>query len=208
MRFFLFGPRLWGGVRPGVSFSPRDFQKLAFPSGTASKATGIEGGFVYVIRDQSGRHKIGSSVDPIQRIAQLQTGCAETLDFAFIGTAPAGAYTRIERYAHTLLEAQKIPNVGDEWFAVPASIAIGAVHEAALRLGDPVQQVSPIMVPQILAIAQQEARKVKLPGKHFGMLNAFPWFIRWPLGIGLGVGFGLFVALLIQIATTAAQSGN
>ena len=207
MRFFLFGPRLFGGIRPGVSFSPNDLRKFVMPSGSMSKTAGITGGFVYVLKDESGRHKIGSSIDPIQRIAQLQTGSAEHLDFAFIGTAPAGAYTRIERYAHDLLEFQKIPNAGDEWFAVPASIAIGAVHEAAMRLGDPIQQVQPIMVPQILAIAAAEAKKTTLPGKHFGMLNVFPWFIRWPVGIGLGIVFGLMFALILQIFITANGGG-
>jgi hypothetical protein len=210
MRFFLFGPRVLG-VRPGVSFSPRDFQKLAYPSGTASKTEGITGGFVYVLKDESGRHKIGSSVDPIQRIAQLQTGSAERLDFAFIAAAQAGAYTRIERYAHDLLKFQKIPNGGDEWFAVPASIAIGAVMEASSRLGDPVQQVQPIMVPQILEIAAQEAKKIsKAGGGVFGhgILGGLPWFIRWPIGLTIGTVVGLVFAGIIELLIIAAHSGS
>lgn len=205
MRFFFFGPRIFG-IRPGISLNPGDFRRFALPSGTASK--GISGGFVYVLRDESGRHKIGSSIDPIQRIAQLQTGSAERLDFAFIGTAPETAYIRIERYAHDLLKFQKIPGVGDEWFAVPASIAIGAVMEAAMRLGDPIQQVQPIMVPHILAVAAEEARKTSLPGKHFGAMNVFPWFIRWPISIVLGVIFGLAVALVIELISVITKVGT
>jgi hypothetical protein len=77
------------------------------------------------------------------------------LSFAFIGVAPEMTYTQIERAAHDLLECQKVPNGGNEWFGVPASIAIGAVYEAAQRLGFPVQQVSPEMVPQIIYLANQ-----------------------------------------------------
>lgn len=153
MRFFFTGPRVLG-IRPGISFGADDFRKLARPR-QASGAGQMTGGFVYVLKDASGRHKIGSSRDPIARISQLQTGSAEPLDFAFIGVAPEGSYTRIERAAHDLLENQKIPGAGEEWFRVPASIAIGAVMEVSHRLGEPIQQVAPVMVPQIIHLANQ-----------------------------------------------------
>lgn len=190
MRVFLVGPRLLRGlIRPGISFSPRDLQQLgrhlARSNGAAtSSTTTIEGGFVYVIGDRSGRHKIGSSRDPIARIAQLQTGSAEKLDFSFIAVAPEAAYVAIERGAHDLLEQQKMPEAGNEWFGVPASIAIGAVIEAANRQKLPLQQVQPIQVPQILAIARQQARAASGPGQHCGTFNPLPWFIRWP-AVGL-----------------------
>src|SRR5437879_6248101 len=128
MRFFFTGPRLFGGIRPGISFGPSDFKRFSRPSGAASNTSYMTGGFIYVLRDESGRHKIGSSRDPIERRFKLQTGCAEQLSFAYIGVASAG-YADIERAAHRLLEHQKIASGGDEWFAVPSSIAIGAVIE-------------------------------------------------------------------------------
>jgi hypothetical protein len=208
MRLFFIGPRLFG-IRPGISVNPRDLKKLV-SSGTASSAGSITGGFVYVLKNKSGQHKIGSSVDPIQRINQLQTGSAEPLDFAWVGVSPEGAYTRIERYAHTLLEAQKIPGAGDEWFAVPASIAIGAVHEAAMRLGDPIQQVQPGMVPQILAVAAQAARLEARPdvGKYCGILNPLPRYIRWPLTALFSLIIGIAAAGIVFVIAAMIQSGS
>jgi hypothetical protein len=59
MRFFFMGPRILG-IRPGVSFGPSDFRK-AF--GAKRGATGnMTGSFVYVIADESGRHKYPSAV--------------------------------------------------------------------------------------------------------------------------------------------------
>lgn len=139
-------------IRPGIIFGAEDFK--ARPKATAS-AGAMTGGFVYVLADESGRHKIGSARDPIDRRAKLQTGSAERLSFAFIGVAPEMTYARIERTAHDLLESQKIPNGGDEWFKVPASIAIGAIYESAQRLGCPIQQVPPETVPQIIYLANQ-----------------------------------------------------
>lgn len=153
MRFFFFGPRILG-LRPGISFSPRDFRRASAPPPTGA-ARNMTGGFVYVLADQSGRHKIGSAIDPISRRATLQTGHPETLSFAFIGVAPEGAYTAIERAAHDLLDARRLSGGGSEWFAVPASIAIGAVYEVAQRGGLPLQQVTPEMVPQIIQLANQ-----------------------------------------------------
>jgi hypothetical protein len=152
MRFFLIGPRILG-VRPGVSFGLSDLRKLSRPASSAKSE--MTGGFVYVLADESGRHKIGSSRDPIDRIAKLQTGSAERLSFAYIGVAPEMAYVRIERAAHDLLEHHRIPNGGDEWFKVPASIAIGATIEAAGRLREPILQVPPEIVPQIIFQASQ-----------------------------------------------------
>lgn len=204
MRFFFLGPRLFG-VRPGVSFSPRDFRKM-MSNAAPSSGSNVTGGFVYVLKDGSGRHKIGSSRDPIARIAQLQTGSAEHLDFAFIGAAPENAYTAIERAAHDLLEDQKIAGGGDEWFKVPASIAIGAVLEVASRLNLPIQQVQPVQVAQIMAVCRQQAAQGTTPGKHCGMFNAFPWYIRWPAVTIVGLVGGVGLALVIEAAQIIANA--
>jgi hypothetical protein len=183
MRFFLFGPRILG-VRPGVSFSPKDFQRGA--RGSRASDNHMTGGFVYVIKNTSGAHKIGSSRDPITRIADLQTGSSETLDFAYIGVAPEGAYTRIERAAHDLLVDQKIPNVGQEWFRVPASIAIGAVIEVSNRLGLPIQQVQPQHVPEIVRLARLPDTPTK-PSLFLRILGGLAGAILMAVMIGAGV---------------------
>jgi hypothetical protein len=147
MRFLFFGPRFFG-IRPGISFNPRDFKRRAAPSGATGNMTGS---FVYVIEGAAGHHKIGVSRDPIQRLAQLQTGSHSTLKFAYIGVTPGTGYD-IEQAAHDLLDAHRKEG---EWFLVPASIAIGAALEAASRLGEPIQQIQPEHVPQIIYLANQ-----------------------------------------------------
>jgi hypothetical protein len=130
MRFFIIGPRILG-IRPGVSFGPSDFRK-AF--GAKRGATGnMTGSFVYVIEGQAGHHKIGVSRDPIQRLAELQTGSPVPLRFAYIGVTPGTGYN-IEGAAHDLLDAHRQEG---EWFLVPASIAIGAVMEASASRSSP-----------------------------------------------------------------------
>jgi hypothetical protein len=168
-------------------------------------ASGQTGGFVYVLSDESGRHKIGHAVDPIARRATLQTGSAEQLSFAFIGVAPDMTYTRIERAAHDLLEQQRILSGGDEWFRVPASIAIGAVYEAAQRIGAPIQQVSPEMVPQIIHLAKQaapdEERVARKARRRWGILAGLPWYLRYPVAAAVysGIFMIMFAVTLVLV---------
>jgi hypothetical protein len=142
MRFFFLGPRLFG-VRAGLSFGLNELLRATSKPVSTSQMTGS---FVYVIEGENGRHKIGSSRDPIQRISELQTGSPVPLKFAYIGVTPGTGFD-IEHAAHALLDAQRTHR---EWFAVPASIAIGAVMESASRIGQPIQQVPPEIVPQII----------------------------------------------------------
>lgn len=182
MRFFFTGPRFMG-VRPGISFSPRDFQRKVSSSPMGGQMTGS---FVYVIADETGRHKIGSSRDPIQRIKDLQTGTAEKLSFAYIGVTPGTGFN-VEYAAHNLLDDHR---GNGEWFKVPASIAMGAVMEAATRLKEPIQQVSSEIVPQIIYLANQSepATAKRSPG-----VLAFQ--------IATGAVMGVFIAALIALAS-------
>lgn len=149
MRFFFTGPRILG-LRPGISFGPSDFRKLSRPQAPLGVGR-MTGSFVYVIKGAGNHHKIGVSTDPIARLATLQTGSHEPLDFAYVGVTSGSGFP-IERAAHDLLAAYRRSG---EWFAVPASIAIGAVIEAAGRAGEPIQQVAPHMVPEIIQIVRQ-----------------------------------------------------
>ncbi|UGY23717.1 GIY-YIG nuclease family protein [Bradyrhizobium septentrionale] len=148
----------------------------------------MTGTFVYVIRGAGNRHKIGVSIDPITRIADLQTGSPEPLDFAYIGVTPGTGYN-IESLAHDLLDDHC---VSGEWFAVPASIAIGTVLEAANRLAEPIQQVQPAMVPQIIQLAKQ-------PDPATGKKPAPRW-MWWTLWACIAI-----FALLVLLVETAPK---
>ena len=180
MRFFFTGPRIFG-IRPGISLGASDFRRLSRPRQGATSGH-MTGSFVYVIRGAGNHHKIGVSTDPIARIASLQTGSHEPLDFAYIGVT-SGTGFDIERAAHDILVNYRQTG---EWFSVPASIATGAVLEAAQRLGEPIQQVAPQMVPQIIHLATAPAPAA--PGRGRGIM-------KWTLGILLGI-----LAALIAIA--------
>lgn len=191
MRFFFIGPRIFG-IRPGISFGASDFRKAFAPSASRSNMTGS---FVYVIANGIGGHKIGSSTDPIQRIAGLQTGSAHELKFSYIGVTPGTGFN-VEHAAHDLLDQHRIHN---EWFNVPASIAIGAVIEAANRLGEPIQQVAPEIVPQIIFLANQPA--IAKHNKRWGILAGLPWWLRWPIQISVIVVLalaGAFIGFVIR----------
>jgi len=99
------------------------------------------------------------------------------------GVTPSTGYD-IEGRAHELLDAHRKEG---EWFLVPASIAIGATLEAASRLGEPIQQVAPEIVPQIIYLANQpdpnapsEAAIAKY-NKRWGILAGLPWWLRYPI---------------------------
>jgi hypothetical protein len=190
MRFFFTGPRMMG-IQPGISFGAEDFRRSSRPR-QGDSSSRMTGSFVYVVKGAGNHHKIGVSTDPIARIASLQTGSHEPLDFSYIGVTPGTGF-EIERAAHDLLKNYR---QSGEWFSVPASIAIGAVLEASQRLGEPIQQVSAQIVPQIIHLANQpdSTARPRLPG-----------IIRWPLmiaGILFGGVFGLVIALVLYGATT------
>lgn len=132
MRFWFSGPRIFG-VRPGVSFSPDDLKT------PRSKAVGgrIEGSFVYVVRGDHNMVKIGVTTNPRARLAQLRTGSAFPIDYAFIGVTP-GAGFDIESAAHAVLDKYRCTG---EWFDLSPEIAISAVMGAAGKLGYPMRAI-------------------------------------------------------------------
>jgi hypothetical protein len=209
MRFFFTGPRVMG-IRPGISLGASDFRRAFGAKGSNARAgagSTMTGSFVYVIEGENGHHKIGVSRDPIARLAQLQTGSHVPLKFSYIGVTPGTGYD-IEGRAHELLETHRKQG---EWFLVPASIAIGATLEAASRLGDPIQQVSPEMVPQIIYLANQpdpnspsEAAIAKY-NKRWGILAGLPWWLRYPIKIAvilMLIAMGLSIGFVINTLNT------
>jgi hypothetical protein len=121
MRFYLFGPRFMG-IRPGISFQPSDLRSHKPPS-TAS--------YVYVIKGDHENVKIGVTKSPETRLAQLQTGASQKIEYAFIAPASGDPYA-IEKEAHAMLARSRL---NGEWFDVPPELAIAAVTGAAAKLG-------------------------------------------------------------------------
>lgn len=74
-------------------------------------------GFVYFIKDESGRTKIGSSIDPENRLKQLQTSCADRL--TLIGSIKSDEHKFIEKKIHKQLKDLRISG---EWFGIARAV--------------------------------------------------------------------------------------
>jgi hypothetical protein len=153
VRVFFMGPRILGGIRPGISFGPDDFSKLVGRPTGRSQRPGITGAFVYVITDGH-RIKIGSSIDPNRRLRELQTGNPRPLQFCFVGITPGPGFD-IEMRAKDMLRSYRTGMTGgDEWFDTSPEIATAAMMGAAGNIGQKLNAISPSHVGQIVQIAQ------------------------------------------------------
>ena len=155
MRLFFFGPRLrfLGGIRPGISFGPEDFRKLRRPAAAAAARPSPEtlgGSFVYVIRGDHNRCKIGISSNPTARLAQLRTASPFPLSFAFVGVTDHTDGSAIEREAHALLDRFRVEG---EWFDCPVELAVAAVNGAAAKLGEKLCSIPPDRVDEVIRLA-------------------------------------------------------
>lgn len=90
--------------------------------------------YLYVIGADSGPCKVGYSVAPKRRLADLQR--PETRQLFICGSWPVGHAQALatERYAHWLLREHQ---VSGEWFDVPSEIAGDAVSRALHEGVDP-----------------------------------------------------------------------
>ena len=129
MRFYLFGPRFFG-IRPGVSFQPSDLRTPRPPS-TAT--------YIYVIKGDHEKVKIGVTKSPETRLAQLQTGSPSRIDYAFVAPVSGDPYA-VEALAHHMLNRY---HVDGEWFDVSPELAIAAVTGAAAKLGQSLMAAPP-----------------------------------------------------------------
>lgn len=148
MRFWFSGPRFMG-VRPGISFSPNDFRQSQGPHRHNGAGERIEGSFVYVVRGDHNMTKIGVTTNPAARLAQLRTGSAFPIEYAFIGVTPGTGYD-IEQEAHTLLDKHRCAG---EWFDVSPELAISAIMGAAGKLGQPMRAIDLSTASMVLDIA-------------------------------------------------------
>jgi hypothetical protein len=172
MRLMFFGPRIFG-IRPGVSFTPQEL--MSGFAGSTQKAPGeqMTGSFVYVVRGDHNMVKVGVSTNPNARLAQLRTGSAYPIDFAFIGSTPGTGYD-IEQAAHALLDRHRC---NGEWFDVPPEMAVAAVTASAHRLNQPIVQVNGGQVDQILRIAHGQEQLPAPQGQSSGWLHFLMPFI-------------------------------
>lgn len=157
MRFYLFGPRIGGrwGVRPGISLNPADF----IPKATAAINTDPDS-FVYVIEDTRGYVKIGTSKNPLARMATLRAGSASPLKFAYIAVTPDNDGYDIEREAHKALRAHRVEG---EWFDVPPEMAVAALSGAAFKLDHPLAQLTEDQTRRTLQISHSSEIPVNEP---------------------------------------------
>jgi hypothetical protein len=161
MRLFFTGPKILG-IRPGISLDPAKL--MGSRSGRSDRrAAGV--GFVYVIRGEHGRVKVGSTErEPRIRLAELSTGSAFPLEFAYVG-ATSGNAESIEFFAHDILDRY---HVHLEWFNCAPEIAVAAIASAAYKLGHPITEIQPDQAAQII----QMAARSQPNAPHAG------WFMR------------------------------
>jgi T5orf172 domain len=185
VRFFVFGPRVFG-LRTGLSLGREDWAKLNAQPRSAATGIDADHGFIYVITDGRGLCKIGITTNPNARLAQLQYQSAAPLSFAWIG-APKEQTIAIERSVHGML-AQYRRN--GEWFEVAPDAAVGAIHAAAFRRNLPVLDLDLDKAEQIRQIGYQLATN-KPPSSALG---------RVAVGVlQLLAGFALAGALLVFV---------
>lgn len=179
MRLIAFGPRFLG-LRWGVSLGRRDFEKI-FASG-AKASNPDTGSFLYVVRGDHNRVKIGITENPSARLAQLQTGSAFPLEFAWIG-APQGQAVGIEYDAHQMLANYR---QNGEWFEVAPDAAVGAINAAAQRRGMNILGCTPEFAEQIRQSAGKNEVKV-------------PWHFRHPFKFFFGLVFITWIGIIIAL---------
>lgn len=153
MRLIAFGPRFLG-LRWGVSLGRRDFEKI-FARGAAKANDPDTGSFLYVVRGDHNRVKIGITANPNARLAQLQTGSAFPLEFAWIG-APQGQAIGIEYDAHQMLANYRHSG---EWFEVAPDAAVGAICASAQRRGMNILSCTPELAERIRQVGAAQNTK-------------------------------------------------
>lgn len=197
MRLFFFGPRLFG-IRPGVSFGPEDFRTLRRPTVADRQRPSPEalgGSFVYVIRGDHHRCKIGISSNPNARLAQLRTASAFPLSFAFVGVTDRTDGSAIEREAHTLLDRYR---VAGEWFDCPVELAIAAVNGAAARLGEKLCAIDPGRVDDVIRLALANNPAESAPDRLAAFGGRVLYFL-FCAAFGLVLGGGAVVVIFVAV---------
>jgi hypothetical protein len=186
MRLFFRGPRILG-IRPRISFGAEDlFGSRRRPT---QRAVGepMAGSFIYVVRGDHNLVKVGTTTNPRARLASLRTNSAFPIDYSYIAVTPDNSGPLIVRAAHALLKRQR---VNGEWFDVAPENAVAALNGAALKLGQPLLQVTLDNADQILRITGYG----QLPPADDGYLfGGMPGIFKWPLRIIVGLICGVIL---------------
>ena len=178
MRFYLRGPRILG-IGTGISFGPEDFRNR----NTRASSNSSGGSFLYVITGDHERVKVGVSIDPNKRRAQLQTGSPFPLRIAYVAVTPGTGYD-IEGEAKRTLDRYRCPDgSGDEWFNVPVELAVAAVNAAAFKRGQPLCQLTQDQLNETLRIMSLPRNPVVVEK-------------RWSFGAQLALCFGCAVVIV------------
>ena len=163
MRIWFSGPRIFG-IRTGISFGPADFARpataasparAASPASPASpaKSTALpakplfdaDHSFIYVIKDNNNRCRVGLSEHPNATLEQVKAATRLPVSLAWIG-APKEEAVAIERDACAMLASYRSRG---EWFNIPPDAAVGAIAAAAQRRGHPMLGLTPEQAEQI-----------------------------------------------------------
>ena len=144
---------------------------------------GSRSGYVYVIRGEHGAVKVGHSVDPPQRLGNLQTGSPFGLDIVHSVFIEKDAEA-VEASARQNLSRWLIRG---EWFDVTPDVAIAAVYGAAARAGE-------LGVP----LGRQAVRRSAWPTRFGSVVLAFS-----PVWIFMAAGLPAIAAVLSVVALGA-----
>lgn len=213
MRFFLFPKFRFAGA--GVSLGPEDFRRLS-SSSAASLTAAPPGSFVYVIKGQHGRSKIGITNNPTARMAQLRTASAYPISFAFLGAAEDASGALIEGEAHRILDRFR---ANGEWFDCAPELAIAAVNAAAATVGKGLCNIDPAVADQVLQLVKNGSADIK-PRRQWGaaawmtlVLVGTQWFMMKALDIhdtrnAISLSIGIFIPYLAFVSYMLGVKGR
>lgn len=206
VRFYALGPRSIFGIRPGISFSPRDLARLfsgpkplpVQQNSGAAATPDIGKPFVYVIHGQHGRTKVGCSGNPNKRLHDLRTASAFQLKLEFVGLPESDDGEKIEHCVHDMLDRFRVDG---EWFTCPPELCISAIYGAASRYGEKIVSLTPEQVEQTLQVVAMRQGVAQAPAEKPKPSGRLGWSI---LAVTLGVGLLAFASLTETHGLTAA----
>jgi Meiotically up-regulated gene 113 len=169
LRFYFFGGPKILGFRSGISFNLRDLTRTF--AGTPSIATtDIGKPFVYVIRGEHGRSKVGCTGNPNRRLNDLRTASAFPLRLEFIGIPQSGDGEKIEQCVHDMLDRFRVTG---EWFTCTPELCISAIYGAASRYNEKLVQLTPEQADKTIAAAAGRTPPTATPRLAFRLAIAF-----------------------------------
>jgi hypothetical protein len=132
MRLRLNGSKIVA-ARAGETFGPQDPATRTREAAGASRKSGHRSvGFIYVIRGEHGLIKIGSTTDPVARLAELRNTSPFPLHVEYLCFMRADLYLKVEDAVQAALDRHRVNLV---WFDCETRVAISAIRIAARRHG-------------------------------------------------------------------------